>query len=573
MADLLALLAQRLAPAFAAVAGEDGVDPVVRPSEHADAQANGALPLAKRLGRSPRDVAADVVAASDLDGVAAAEIAGPGFINLTVDGRFLATTLAAVAADDRLGIATQPGRRFLVDYSAPNVAKELHIGHLRSTIIGDALVRMLMFLGHDVVRENHIGDWGRPFGILIEQLIETGAADGELTLVETGEHYKAATARFADDPAFAERARARVVALQSHEPETTALWRRLIEISEAQWQQVYAKLGVLLTVDDVVGESFYHDLIPTVIERLGEAGLLHESEGALVAFPPGFANRDGDPLPLIVRSSVGAFTYATSDLACVVDRVERVKADVLVYVVGAPQAQHFAMVFAVSSMAGWLQPPAEAVHLPFGSILGTDGKMLRSRSGDPIGLEAVVDEAIERGIAAVAAKNPDLPGTLRESIGRSVGVGAMKYADLSTDRVRDYVFDWDRMLSFDGNTAPYLQYAHTRICSLFRRAGIERVGISATDLAIVDPAERALGLRLLGYDGALLEAVARFSPHRLCTYLFELASDFTVFYEHCPVLKAPSEEVRASRLALSDLTARVLAHGLGLLGIDAPEQM
>ncbi len=432
---------------------------------------------------------------------------------------------------------------------------------------------MLMFLGHDVVRENHIGDWGRPFGILIEQLIETGAADGELTLAETGEHYKAATARFADDPAFAERARARVVALQSHEPETTALWRRLIEISEAQWQQVYAKLGVLLTVDDVVGESFYHDLIPTVIERLGEAGLLHESEGALVVFPPGFANRDGDPLPLIVRSSVGAFTYATSDLACVVDRVERVKADVLVYVVGAPQAQHFAMVFAVSSMAGWLQPPAEAVHLPFGSILGTDGKMLRSRSGDPIGLEAVVDEAIERGIAAVAAKNPDLPGALRESIGRSVGVGALKYADLSTDRVRDYVFDWDRMLSFDGNTAPYLQYAHTRICSLFRRAGIERVGIGATDLAIVDPAERALALRLLGYDGALLEAVARFSPHRLCTYLFELASDFTVFYEHCPVLKAPSEEVTASRLALSDLTARVLAHGLGLLGIDAPEQM
>jgi arginyl-tRNA synthetase len=573
MADLLALLADRLAPAFAAVAGEPGVDPVVRPSDHADAQANGALPLAKRLGRSPRDVAADIVATADLEGVATAEIAGPGFINLSVDGAFLATTLAGVAADERLGIAILPARRFLVDYSAPNVAKELHIGHLRSTVIGDALVRLLGFLGYEVVRENHIGDWGRPFGILIEQLIETGAADGELTLADTGEQYKVATARFADDPEFAERARDRVVALQRHEPETTALWRRLIEISEAQWQQVYAKLGVLLTVDDVVGESFYNELMPAVIERLGAAGLLHESDGALVVFPPGFSNRDGDPLPLIVRSTVGAFTYATSDLACVVDRVERVKADALVYVVGAPQAQHFAMVFAVSAMAGWLQPPAEAVHVPFGSILGTDGKMLRSRSGDPIGLEAVVDEAIERGIAAVAAKNPDLPAGLRESIGRSVGVGAMKYADLSTDRVRDYVFDWDRMLSFDGNTAPYLQYAHTRICSLFRRAGIDRASIDGASMSVVEPAERALALRLLGYEGALLEAVGRLSPHRLCTYLFELASDFTTFYEHCPVLRAPSADVTASRLALSDLTARVLAHGLGLLGIDAPEQM
>jgi arginyl-tRNA synthetase len=573
MADLHALLADRLAPAFATVAGEQGVDPVVRPSEHADAQANGALPLAKRLGRSPRDVAADIVATVDLAGVASAEVAGPGFINLTVDGAFLATALAGIAADERLGIAIKPARRFLVDYSAPNVAKELHIGHLRSTVIGDALVRMLGFFGYEVVRENHIGDWGRPFGILIEQLIETGAADGALTLAITSEQYKVATARFADDAEFAERARARVVALQSHEPETTALWRRLIEISEAQWQQVYAKLGVLLTVDDVVGESFYHDLMPAVIERLGASGLLRESEGALVVFPPGFANRDGDPLPLIVRSSVGAFTYATSDLACVVDRVERVKADGLVYVVGAPQAQHLAMVFAVSAMAGWLQPPAEAVHVPFGSVLGTDGKMLRSRSGDPIGLEPVVDEAIERGVAAVAAKNPDLPTGLRESIGRSVGVGALKYADLSTDRVRDYVFDWERMLSFDGNTAPYLQYAHTRICSLFRRAGIERTGIGAADLAIVEAEERALALRLLGYEGALLEAVARFSPHRLCTFLFELACDFTVFYERCPVLRAPNEEVKASRLALSDVTARVLAHGLGLLGIDAPEQM
>ena len=568
------MLTDRLAEAFAVVAGESGVDPVVRPSDRADAQANGALALAKRLGRSPREVAADVVAAADLDGIAAPEIAGPGFINLTVDASLLTSMLGDVSTDDRLGIAADVGRRYLVDYSAPNVAKEMHIGHLRSTVIGDALVRMLGFLGHEVVRENHIGDWGRPFGLLIEQLVEVGAAaDGNLDLDQTGELYKLATARFADDPDFAERARARVVALQRREPDTIAVWQRLVELSEAQWQDDYAKLGVLLTVDDVVGESFYEDLMPTVIERLDAAGLLTESDGALVVFPPDFTNRDGDPLPLIVRSSAGAFTYATSDLACVVDRLERVKAEVLVYVVGAPQAHYFQMVFAVSAMAGWLQPPAEAVHVPFGNVLGTDGKMLRSRSGDPVALHDVVDEAIERGVAVVAEKNPDLPDELRRAIGHAVGVGALKYADLSTDRVRDYTFDWDRMLSFDGNTAPYLQYAHTRICSLFRRAGIDRESARGAAMVVDEPQERALVMRLLGYEAALREAAARYSPHRLCTYLHELATDFTVFYEHCPVLKAPSDELRISRLALSDVTARTLAHGLGLLGIDAPEQM
>jgi len=574
MADLFAVLTERLAPAFDGVAGAHGVDPVVRPSDHADAQANGALALAKRLGRNPRDVAADVVAAADLEGVATAEIAGPGFINLTVDTSLLNTMLVGVSGDDRLGVPADRPRRYLVDYSAPNVAKELHIGHLRSTVIGDAVVRMLGFLGHDVVRENHVGDWGRPFGILIEQLVEVGAEnDDDLNLDRTGELYKQATARFADDPGFAERARARVVSLQRREPDTIAVWRRLVELSEAQWQEDYSKLGVLLTVDDVVGESFYEDLMPTVVERLAAAGLLTESDGALVVFPPGFTNRDGDPLPLIVRSSAGASTYATSDLACVIDRIERVKAEILIYVVGAPQARYFEMLFAVSAMAGWLQPPAEAVHVPFGHVLGTDGKMLRSRSGDPVALHDVVDEAIERGVAAVVAKNPELPAALRQTIGHAVGVGALKYADLSTDRVRDYVFDWDRMLSFDGNTAPYLQYAHTRICSLFRRAEFQRDDARGASVIVDEPQERALALRLLGYEAALREAAARYSPHRLCTYLYELAADFTVFYEHCPVLRAPSEELRASRLALSGLTARTLAHGLGLLGIDAPEQM
>jgi len=576
MADLLTLLSERLAPAFDAVAGSAGTDPVVRPSDRADAQANGALPLAKRLGRPPREVAEAVLAAADLDGVARAEIAGPGFINLHVDDAYLAGLLAGVAADERLGIATVPARRFVVDYSAPNVAKEMHIGHLRTTVIGDALVRMLTFLGHDVVRENHIGDWGRPFGMLIEQLvdgIEAGSIDADhLALADFDEFYKAANERFRNDADFADRARARVVALQQREPATIGLWQQLIDATKVHWNDLYGKLGVLLTDADLMGESAYEALMPTIVERLDAQGLLQQSDGALVVFPPGFTNREGEPLPLIVRSSAGAYTYATSDLACVADRTERVGADVLVYVVGAPQAQHLAMVFEVSRMAGFLVPPVEAVHVAFGNVLGPDRKMLKSRSGDPVRFIDVVDDAIERGRAAVAAKNPDLDAGERDRIGHEVGIGALKYSDLSTDRVKDYVFDWDRMLSFDGNTAPYLQYAHTRICSLFRRAEVERATVRQVRPVVAEPAERALAMRLLGYESALAETVERYSPHRLCTYLYELSSDFTAFYEHCPVLRADAD-VRASRLALCDLTARVLAHGLDLLGIATPEHM
>jgi arginyl-tRNA synthetase len=573
MADLLTLLSDRLAPAFCAVAGEPGIDPVVRPSDRADAQANGALALAKRLGRNPRDVAAEVLAAADLAGVATAEIAGPGFLNLTVDNEFLSATLRDVASDDRLGIPVRPATRIVVDYSAPNVAKEMHIGHLRTTVIGDALVRLLGFLGHDVVRENHIGDWGRPFGIHIEHLVELGALGGrQLDLDQLDALYKDATAKFADDPDFAERARARVVLLQRRDPDTMAVWDQLVRTSAAYWTDLYGKLGVLLTNDDIVGESFYDQMLPEVIDRLATAGLLEESDGAQVVFPPGFTNREGEALPLIVRSSAGAFTYATSDLACVIDRVERVKADVMVYVVDGGQSQHLSMVFAVAEMAGWLEPPRAAVHVPFGLVLGPDRKKLRSRSGEPVKFVDVVDEAIERGVAAVAAKNPGLSDSERDRIGHAVGIGALKYADLSTDRVRDYIFDWDRMLSFDGNTSPYLQYAHTRICSLFRRAGVARGAVDLNTIHVVEDAERMLAMRLLGYEAAVVETADRFSPHRLCAYLYELASDFTTFYEHCPVLKA-DDDVRASRLALADITARVLANGLGLLGIEAPEHM
>ncbi len=576
MVDPLELLTDRLRPAFEAVAGRPGVDPVVRPSEHADAQANGALPLAKELGRPPREVAQAVLDAADLSDLAGSvEIAGPGFVNVTLDPGWIAGLTTAVATDERLGVplATAP-ERVVVDYSAPNVAKEMHIGHLRTTVIGDALVRVLGFLGHDVVRENHIGDWGRPFGMLIEHLVDIGAEGaGRLGVGDLDAFYKEATTKFADDDEFRERARQRVVLLQSMDEETIVLWRSLVAQSATHWNEVYRKLGVLLIDDDLAGESRYEALMPEVVERLRTGGLLEESDGAEVVFPPGFANRKGEPLPLIVRSRAGAFTYATSDLACIVDRVERVGATWLLYVVGAPQAQHLAMVFSVAEMAGWLVPPSRAEHVAFGNVLGPDRKMLKSRSGEPVRFIDVIDEAIERGHAAVAEKNPDLPIEQQEAVGRAVGIGALKYADLSTDRIRDYVFDWERMLSFDGNTSPYLQYAHARICSIFRRAGIDRAEVRDTVPTVGEPAERALALRVLGFAAAVEETAERSSPHRLCTYLYELASDFTDFYEHCPVLRAPDAGTRASRLALSDVTARVLAQGLHLLGISAPEQM
>jgi len=574
MADPLVSVARLLAPAFEQVAGR-AVDPVVRPSDRADAQANGALALAKELGRSPRDVAADVVAAADLAGVAELEVAGPGFINVTFTAAFVAEQLAEAAADLRLGVRTADHpETVVVDYSAPNVAKEMHVGHLRTTVIGDSIVRLFDFLGHRVIRENHIGDWGTPFGMLIEHLIDEGA-DGTSIIVNDDPNvfYQAARAKFDGDDDFKARARDRVVKLQAHDPDTIALWRQLVDASTAYFNTVYGQLGVLLTDDDLMGESAYHDLLPSVIERLAAAGLLQQSDGADVVFPPGYTNRDGDPLPLIVQKGHGGFNYATSDLACVIDRVERLGATLLLYVVGAPQAQHLSMVFDVATMAGWLQPPARAVHVAFGNMLGSDRKMFKTRSGESVKLQALITEAIERGTASVADKNPDLPLAERERVGRMIGIGAMKYADLSTDRIRDYVFDWDRMLAFEGNTAPYLQYAHARIRSIFRRAEIDAGSVREVAPSLDTPEERQLALRLLSFDGAVQETAERYTPHRLCTYLFDLAQDFSAFYEACPVLKAPTDELKRSRLALADLTARVLAQGLSLLGIDAPERM
>lgn len=577
MADPVLTVAELLRPTFTHIAGGIDSDPVVRRSDRADAQVNGSLALAKVLGKTPREVAQMVLDAANLSDVCSAtEIAGPGFINITFANEFLAREIAAAAADSRLGVRNAPtSKKVVIDYSAPNVAKEMHVGHLRSTVIGDALVRMLEFVGHSVVRENHIGDWGTPFGMLIEHLIDLGETEAanELSVGDLDSFYRQARTKFDSNDEFKERARARVVLLQGGDEETLRMWKLLVAESTRYFDRVYQTLGVLLTADDLMGESVYNPLLAPVVDRLRATELLVTSDGAEVVFPEGFVNRENEPLPLIIRKTDGGYNYATSDLACVIDRVERIGAHVVLYVVGAPQAQHLEMVAAVSRMAGWVPEGTELTHVAFGNVLGADRKILKSRSGEVVKLDALLTESVERAAVAVKEKNAELSAAQQSEVARQIGIGAVKYADLSTDRIKDYVFDWERMLAFEGNTSPYLQYAHARICSIFRRAGIDRAVVRTLTPTLDHVAERALALRLLQFDTAVWDTLEKYSPHRLCTYLYELASEFSAFYEHCPVLRADSEAQKMSRLALCDFTARVMEQGLSLLGIESPEQM
>ena len=579
MADPIIYVEQRIAAAFAKVGGAAavGIDTAVRQSDRADAQVNGSLALAKAMGLTPREVALKVLEVVDLKEICSdAQVAGPGFINLTFKNEFLARELMASSTGKKLGVrnATKP-RKVLIDYSAPNVAKEMHVGHLRSTVIGDALVRMLTYVGNEVVRENHVGDWGTPFGMLIEHLVDLGEthAAEELSVGDLDSFYRSARKKFDESEAFQTRARTRVVALQSGDAETLRLWKLLVAESNRYFQKIYHTLGVLLEPTDVMGESAYNKLLPEVVTRLGALGMMTKSDGADVVFPEGFTNRENQPLPLIIRKTDGGYNYATSDLACVIDRVERIDAELLLYVVGAPQAQHLQMIAAVATQAGWLKAPREMVHVSFGNVLGADKKMLKTRSGDTVKLDALLTEAVERAAKAVAEKNPDLTAEAQAEIARIVGIGAVKYADLSTDRIKDYTFDWDRMLSFDGNTSPYLQYAHARICSIFRRANVERASVRNFEPTISHVAERELAMKVLQFDSALWDTLDKYSPHRLCTYLYDLATSFSSFYEQCPVLKAENENEKNSRLMLCDLTARVMQAGLEVLGIESPEQM
>lgn len=545
---------------------------LIRPSNRpgADYQCNAAMGLGKRVGRPPREVAAAIVGALDgTDLVVEPEIAGPGFINLTLTDTWLTTHIEQLLGEERLGVpVTERPRRIAIDYSSPNVAKEMHVGHIRSTVIGDALVRMLRFHGDEVIPHNHLGDWGTPFGMLIEHLVDEGV-DADHSVSDLNVFYQEARKKFDSDPDFAERARLRVVKLQSGDEQTLELWQQLVDESMRHFMKAYKMLGIGLTPEDNYGESFYNQYLADTVAELEQKGLTEISDGALCVFPKGFFNREGDPLPLIVRKSDGGYGYMSTDLATArYWGVERAATDLL-YVVGTPQAQHFAMVFVASRDAGWLTPEQNTVHVNFGSILGEDGKMFRTRSGDTVKLIDLLTEAIDRA-AAVVGEREDLTAEERASIAHAVGIGAVKYADLSSDREKDYVFSWEKMLATDGNTATYLQYANARTLSIIRKSGeTVRPGAKVT---LAEKAERDLALQLIQLPAAVQAAIDGYTPHKLTTYLYETASAFTSFFEKCPVLKA-EPEIRASRLALCALTSKVLTLGLDLLGIKAPTRL
>jgi arginyl-tRNA synthetase len=557
-------------------------DPGVRRSEHADFQSNVALALAKRARTKPADLATAVSEELRANGRAPVHdvsVSGPGFLNLDVADGAIWGQVGARLASPRLGIGMpEQGRRTIIDYSAPNIAKEMHVGHLRTTIIGDALARVLGFLGGDIIRQNHLGDWGTQFGMLIQYLDEHPDAawhheqldEGTSTVSVLDGLYRAARAAFDADPGFADRARARVVALQAGDAATVARWRDIVAESEFAFGEIYKRLGVLLEPEDSAGESFYNAWLPEVVEELTERGIAVESHGALVVYSEEVTGPDGEPVTLMVRKKDGGYGYDTTDLATIRHRTRDLHADRLLYVVDARQALHFRLVFEAARRAGWLTDDVDAVHVAFGTVLGPDGRPFRTRSGGTVRLMDLLDAAVDRARAIVAGKENDLSDEELGRIAEQAGIGAVKYAELSTSRMKDYVFDIDRMVSFNGNTGVYLQYAHARICSILRKAG--GAGAEVDPALPLHPAERALALELDMFADALTEVTQDLEPHRLAGRLYDTARAFTDFYEVCPVLSA-EPAARGNRLALCELTARTLHRGLDLLGIAAPERM
>ncbi|MEK9908747.1 MAG: arginine--tRNA ligase [Candidatus Thalassarchaeaceae archaeon] len=537
--------------------------------------ADVALPchsLSKVLRKSPNTIADEILEnlGSTTDDICQVSSIN-GFLNFSADPNWLSEILQESLIDDRLRVLTEEPRIIVIDYSSPNVAKHMHVGHLRSTVIGDALNRMLGYKGHRVVAENHIGDWGTPFGMLIEHLIDLGL-DSEAQHIDLSTFYSDARAKFDSDSDFASRSRERVVRMQSSEPETITLWQMLVNRSLIHFNEVYQRMGILLSNDNLAGESKYESALPGVVEKLAEVGLLEESDGAKVVYLDGWKNREGEPLPLIIQKADGGYNYATSDLACILDRIENVGSREFLYVVGAEQAQHFAMVFEVARNAGFMDEGVNAIHVPFGLVMGTDGKKLASRTGGAVHLNNLLIEAVERADAIVAEKSPNLSEDERAEVSKMLGIGAIKYADLSTDRNNNYTFEWEKMLSFDGNTAPYLQYAHARICSIFSKDEIDRNSISEVKILLTHEREIALARALIKFPEALDSACSSHSPHKLATQLHNIAQAFGSFYEVCKVLNA-EDSTKLSRLALCDLTARTLQTGLDLLGIDSPHRM
>ncbi len=528
--------------------------------------------LSRILRKSPNIIADDI--SSDLTNKlsnVATTTSINGFVNFKATNFWLSNQVSKINFDSKLGVKIENKKTIIIDYSSPNVAKRMHVGHLRSTVIGDALARILTYKGHRVIGENHIGDWGTPFGMLIEHFLE--CEDVEVKDIDLKNFYKDARYKFDNSKDFAIRSRERVVKLQSKEPETIVLWKELVDISLLHFNEVYRMLDVLLNDDNLAGESIYEDLLPEVVDRLSNQDMIEESDGALVVFPEGWLNREKEPLPLIIRKGDGGYNYATSDLACIINRVENIGGTEFLYVVGAEQSQHFDMVFQVARQANFMDDSIKSVHIPFGLVVGSDGKKLASRDGEAISLKELLEESIVRANKSILEKNPDISESERAEISRMIGIGSVKYADLSVDRNKNYVFDWDKMLSFEGNTAPYLQYAHARICSIFRKASIQREDFTNNEISIMNDNESSLSKTLIGFSAAIDESINNYAPHRLAVYLHKLAQDFASFYENCPVLVIDDKSTMNSRLALCSLTARTLSTGLNLLGIDSPERM
>ncbi|WP_448603374.1 arginine--tRNA ligase [Thermoleptolyngbya sp.] len=586
MNSTLALLRERLRTALVAAFGPElaDADPVLVPASNpkfGDYQANGAMGLAKRLGLAPRAIATQLLDHLDVSDLCdPPEVAGPGFINLRLKTEYLEAQLKAIQADPRLGVAPVPNpKRVIVDYPSPNIAKEMHVGHLRPCVIGDALARILEFLGHDVLRLSHIGDWGTPFGMLIAYLREAypdALAGGELALGDLATFYRAAKKRFDEDTAFQEAARLAVVQLQAGDPETIQAWKIVCDLSNRTNRKIFDLMGLSPKIQER-GESFYNPFLPDVIAELERLGLLVEDQGAKCVFLEGFTNKEGKPLPLIVQKSDGGYNYATTDLAAIRYRVKEDRVQRVIYPVGAEQINHFAQIFQVGKRAGWITDETEFVHTPLGNILGEDGKKLKSRSGEAARLVDLLEEAIARARADLEARLQEENRTETEdfiaNVGQVVGIGAIKYADLSQNRTSSYVFSYDKMLALQGNTAPYMLYAYVRVQGISRKGGVDFEALGAdSPIVLQDESEFALAKSLLQFDEVLSAVEADLLPNRLCEYLFDLSKTFNQFYDRCPILQA-EEPQRTSRLILADLTARTIRLGLSLLGIQVLERM
>ena len=576
--NIQSILSEKIKQAMIAAGADAQCEALVRQSgkvQFGDYQANGIMPAAKKLGLNPREFAQSVLDKAELQDIAEkTEIAGPGFINIFLKNTWLAENINRAVQDPKLGVHNREKQTVVVDYSSPNVAKEMHVGHLRSTIIGDAVVRTLEFLGNHVIRANHVGDWGTQFGMLIaylEKMENEHASEMELSDLEA--FYRAAKKHYDEDPVFAEKARNYVVKLQSGDEYCRTMWQKLVKITMQQNQHNYDRLNVTLTDKDVMGESLYNPMLPGIVEDLKKQGLAVEDDGALVVYLDEFKNKDGDPMGVIVQKKDGGFLYTTTDIAAAKYRYETLKANRALVFSDTRQSQHMQQAWLITRKAGYVPDSFQLEHKNFGMMLGKDGKPFKTRSGDTVKLADLLDEAIERAGVLISQKSTALSEQEKADVIEAVGIGSVKYADLSKNRTTDYVFDWDNMLSFEGNTAPYMQYAYTRIRSIFNRSQIALSEVEQAQLSITDEKERALAIKLLQFEEAVQVVGKDGTPHVLCAYLYELAGAFSSFYENCPILNHDDQQVKLSRLKLALLTERTLKQGLDLLGIKTVEKM